>query len=100
MGMDLSGAAGGYFRFNNRGWADVLDLAELYGWEPVGTASPRNFETGEPQYADWDGGYGSNDYQIVTAPDAAAIATALEAALDDIPDVVPVHKLKAVQLGP
>jgi hypothetical protein len=38
------------------------------------------------RYANWDGGYFTNDYQVVSDEDAANIADALERALDDVPD--------------
>jgi hypothetical protein len=43
-----------------------------------------NFPMLDP--SQWDGGYCSNDGQIVTAQDAATFADALERALPDIPD--------------
>lgn len=78
MGYDLRGT-GGVFRLNTSGWMDLLDLAHRHGWQPAGTEAPEY----DP---DWDGGYFTNDYQIVTDEDASALADALEDALDDIPD--------------
>ena len=37
MGYDLMNRNGGDFQFNYRSWGPVLLLAELYGWEPMGT---------------------------------------------------------------
>ena len=37
-------------------------------------------------YANWGGGYFTNDYQVVSDEDAANIAEALECSLDDVPD--------------
>jgi hypothetical protein len=100
MGMDLVGANGRPWRFSAMQWGRVLDLAELYGWIPQGTAPPelpdgmRVLRDGEV----WSGGYGSNDYQRVTADDARALAAALEQALDDLPGAEPVHKLRVLVL--
>ena len=99
MGMDLSGK-GGYFRFSQRRWRAVLELAHEHGWEPAGTVPPE-FTVYAPDgvtvdevrtraerqsYANWSGGYFTNDYQVVSDEDAANIAEALERALDDVPD--------------
>jgi hypothetical protein len=76
MGMDLSGA-GGYFRWSNSGWADILELGQAHGWVPAGTGPPR----GELK-ADWgDGPYFGNGGQRFYARDAQALADALERAL-------------------
>src|SRR4051812_47968129 len=74
--MDLSGA-GGYFRWLNSGWADILELGQTCGWVPTGTGPPR----GERK-ANWgDGSYFGNDGQLFYARDARALADALERAL-------------------
>lgn len=73
MGMDLEGQNGRYFRFNIWGWANVLDLAQSYGWRPRGTV------LGD----EWKGGYDTNDGQIVTEEDAQDIAEALRLAVED-----------------
>jgi len=82
MGMDLHGVAGGYARFSNRSWRNVLKLAYEYGWKPLGTEMDEWI--GRPD--EWNGGYFSNDLQWVAEGDAARIANALEDALKDIPD--------------
>ncbi len=108
MGVDLRGA-GSSFRFNWSGWRHVLTMAHVYGWQPAGTqfnvgmyrcleevhAETEGEEIDREELerelalsvSSWEGGYGSNDCQIVTAQDAANIAVALELALDDVPDV-------------
>jgi hypothetical protein len=98
MGMDLSGK-GGYFRFSQGRWGAVLKLAHEHGWEPAGTVPPE-FTVYAPDgvtvdevrtraerqsYANWEGGYFTNDTQVVSDEDAANIADALERALDDVP---------------
>ena len=57
----------------------------FYGWRPMGTQllSICNFDKLDPN---WDGGYLTNDGQIVTTEDALSLAIALEKSLDDIPD--------------
>ena len=80
MGMDLDGV-GGYFRFNCVAWGQVLELAMLdQGGYHRGTIKDRS--TTPP----WNGGYASNDGQMVTAADAANLADALDTAFDDLPD--------------
>ena len=90
MGVSLGG--GGE---NNRhvalswgGFHELLELAYENGWEPMGTEAPMlHYNDGRVERAkDWCGTYNSNNYQIVTADDAANIAAALEKVWDDIPD--------------
>jgi hypothetical protein len=76
MGMDLSGA-GGYFRWTNLGWGEILVLGKDFGWEPNGTGPPRGCKK-----AEWVGTYYSNDGQLFYARDARLLAEALERALD------------------
>ncbi len=79
MGMDLDGA-GGYFRWNNSSWCDILELGQEFGWVPVGTGPPR----GEPKSEWGDGPYHGNGGQRFYARDARALADALERALPAI----------------
>jgi hypothetical protein len=58
-------------------WAQVLDLAQCYGWMPAGTVLD------DPQ---WNGDYTSNDGARVEAEDARGLEQALALALDD-PDL-------------
>jgi len=67
-------------------WPLLLILATNYGWEPAGTETPFIYESDEAKLGKWEGGYCSNDGQVVTSDDAAALADALERALMDIPD--------------
>ncbi|MDM8008115.1 MAG: hypothetical protein QUV05_18400 [Phycisphaerae bacterium] len=94
MGMDLSGV-GGSFRFNMEGWSQVLCLAHAYGWQPKGTQLDYDFVLlrcdndellAKKIMSEWKGSYSYNEYQTVTAEDAAGIAGALEKALPDIPN--------------
>jgi hypothetical protein len=64
MGMDLEGA-GGYFRWTAEGWGTILELAEQYGWTPIGTGPPRGMRKSE-----WERTYDSNSGQLFYARDA------------------------------
>lgn len=98
--MDLRGE-GGFFRWSTIAWDKVLDLADAHGWERAGTLAPVCVdEFGRPfRIAGWDGSYDTNDGQVVLAEDAAALACALESALDDIPDFECGEKLVEMNLG-
>ncbi len=79
MGMDLDGA-GGYFRWTNSGWSDILELGEEFGWVPTGTGPPRGVLK-----ADWgDGPYHGNSGQRFYARDARSFGDALERAITAI----------------
>jgi hypothetical protein len=82
MGMDLKGV-GGEFWFNVIGWGQVLRLAQLYGWEPLGTVIDEDDLDDFPN-REWNGSYQINDRQRVTANDARNMADALESALSDL----------------
>ena len=71
--------------FSRQFWAKALELARLYGWQPMGTRPPSHLDFYQ-LCAEWDGGYLTNDGQMVKAEDAASLATALERSLDDISD--------------
>jgi len=78
MGMDLIGR-NDVFSLNWTGWRLMYETAVNNGWEPVGTEPNER----APQMPDrWDGGYFSNDFQIVTAEDAANMADALDRSLE------------------
>lgn len=77
-----------YFRWSNHGWLAVLDLAERYGWQPIGTKPSELMKEswGEEMCLNWNGRYDTNEYQIISDDDAGNMAAALERALPDIPD--------------
>jgi|SRR5215813_3761197 len=77
MGMILDGA-GGNIWVNVFEWGQLLRLAQTYGWMPAGTLLD------EPN-VDWNGGYQTNDWQLVTADDARNLADALSRALPSLP---------------
>lgn len=77
MGVDLISDTGESTGFGYGGWAYVLEIAEKFGWEPMGTLRPSELDSSES----WEGEYGSSDGQRVTAEDAMALAKALEAAV-------------------
>ncbi len=87
------GSKAGQFSATNTTWYHILNMAVQYGWEPVGTSASRfdycnDVPIGEGETrSDWDGGYTTNDYQVVEDEDARNMADALERALPDIPDV-------------
>ena len=75
-----------HFGWQQWRWAKLLRLAKTHGWEVMGTSQPPEEEIHFPG-GRWDANnYTTNDGQIVSAADAAALATALERALPHIPD--------------
>ena len=86
MGMNLVSETGERTWFRLSAWSKVLQLARMYGWEPYGTTIPKSYMEEE---LEWDGGYGTNEGQLVEAHDALKLAEALARALSDIPDEKP-----------
>ena len=72
--------------FSRQAWPKALELARLYGWQPMGTCPPPAYDF-HALGADWNGTYLTNDGQLVRAEDACSLADALERSLADIPDV-------------
>ena len=72
-------------KFSRQFWAKALELARLYGWQPLGTRPMPGIDFSKLG-ADWQGLYLTNDGQIVSAEDACALAAALERSLEDIPE--------------
>ncbi|HET9907781.1 MAG TPA: hypothetical protein VFQ23_14115 [Anaerolineales bacterium] len=70
--------------FSRQFWSKALALAELYGWQPMGTEPPSEHDFDEIN-AEWDGTYLTNDGQMIKAQDALSLAFALQNALKDIP---------------
>lgn len=79
MGYDLKSVhtKDTWFRFNIHSWGHVLNIASDYGWQPMGTYIRKDYE--------WEGGYRSNDGQIVRKQDALNLAYALEKVLLVLP---------------
>lgn len=50
--------------FSRQFWLKALELARAYGWKPMGTCPPSNFDFYTP-IAEWDGRYLTNDGQTV-----------------------------------
>lgn len=77
MGYDLYGVEDDerYFRFNMTNFGRALRLSENFGWQAQGTTHD------SPEVKDWDGGYFTNDGQIVSAEDCKQLADALEKAI-------------------
>ena len=84
MGMQLVNAADNTFDFSVISWYKVLNLARICGWVPAGTTAPEDWDCEDEV---WDGRYHTNYGQWVSTVDALGIAAALQAGLDDIPDV-------------
>lgn len=66
-------------------WGKALELAQSYGWKPIGTCPP-DLPGFRGLQAVWTGTYLTNDGQTVLTKDALSLANALARALDDIPD--------------
>jgi hypothetical protein len=84
MGVDLMGNGG--YSMNWAGWRSMLKLAQMFGWCPAGTMEMDYLEghwshPNEATYAGKRLGYFSNDGQLVTDPDASALAAVLRRAL-------------------
>ncbi len=95
MGYDLLNRNGGEFEFNGSSWGPVLDLAKLYGWEPMGTVVTEDnliwsgiTDTAYIQeyVKSWNGSYGGNNFQTVEEEDAFNLAHALMNAVKELPD--------------
>lgn len=71
MGIDIIGRGHSY---NWSAWEKLFETGLAYGWKPLGTLSPVDFD------GDWSGTYFSNDFQVVAAEDAKAWADALSKA--------------------
>ena len=71
---------------NNQAWFGVLELAEDYGWRPLGTLIPDRFDlagffSGDP--SQWYGDYWSDGERLVLMDDALNMGDALEQAYLD-----------------
>ena len=77
MGVDFIGHHGD-LSLHWQAWSACFDLALAFGWQPAGTVACHE-DTGPPKQ--WDGGYFTNDFQMVTGDDAKALAAALRRAL-------------------
>jgi len=76
------------FRWNAWAWPRLLRMAfEHGGWKPEGTDAPGLMdENGNPYFkGEWDGGYCSNDHQMISESDARNLATALRKVLPKLP---------------
>lgn len=87
-------------RYSVYAWPKLLTLARSYGWEPEGTSIIFGFdECFVEDSADREKSYLLMDGQTVSAKDAAALANALENALDDIPDFQSGELVRIVKPG-
>jgi hypothetical protein len=87
MGFEELRREGYVAEFNVFAWTGLLGIARDYGWQPAGTQASKVAEEGMPPNETWPGFYTTNDGQIVTAEDAAALADSLEHALRDLPEI-------------
>ena len=101
MGFSLANAHGQHLALNWINWRRLLMLASVHGWRGRGTLPNHEMilhqlaGTGlsaealeaevERVAAEWPGHYFSNDFQIVDAADAGAMADALERAIPHMP---------------
>jgi hypothetical protein len=83
-------------------YAWILAMARSNGWKSAGTTFDVGYyrsqllgegmhfdevqECIEEQLEEWDDNYVTNDHQLVSDSDAAALGRALEAGLDDVPE--------------
>ncbi len=83
MGMDISSKKS-ETRFSYGAWAEILETAINYGWQPMGTQAPEELDLEENWRPkdNWDGNYSTSDYQLITADDAENLANALYKALE------------------
>jgi hypothetical protein len=77
-----------YLTFSKQFFVKVLELGELYGWQPRRTQPPLGIDFSSLN-AEWLGGYLTNDGQSVVDNDAKWLAASLEKSLDDISDENP-----------
>lgn len=92
MGVDIVGGPS----LNWSAWRYCLDMALQFGWEPAGTVLPedcpfpgnegiggreRAQRAWQEARSKWRGSYTTNDFQLVTEPDAKALAKALYVAI-------------------
>ena len=89
MSIELKGN-GGYLNLRHSDWRDILDLAEMFGWNRKGTVAPRDLDRDES--GEWPGCYNSNDFQVIHQDDAFEMSMALKRgmlALDDQSNLPP-----------
>lgn len=83
MSMHLVNKQQEEFGFSLMSWYKVLSLAYTCGWVPAGTLPPIDEDDDE----EWNGRYHIGEGQWITAEDARGLAAALDASMDDIPDI-------------
>ena len=81
---------GASYIVSNLGWYRIYNLAQMYGWSPLGT---------EYEEEDWDKKeYFLNFGQLVTAEDASGLGIAIQAAIPDLKDAEPEDESEAQSL--
>ncbi len=80
MGYDLVNQKNEVYHSPLIAFREMIDLAERYGWQPMGTLPPEDAQ-------EWDGNYFYDNGQIVTGEDLKAMADGLERALSMSPQL-------------
>jgi hypothetical protein len=82
---------GASFIVSNLGWYRIYNLAQMYGWSPMGTQFDEE---------DWDTRiYLENFGQSVTAEDASGLGNAIQAAIPDLKEGQPEEDAEAQSLS-
>ena len=86
---------------NNESWYSILDLAEIYGWNAMGTVLPEWLHGSLPavgwgwqspeEWELWEGSYTDEEKRLVLFEDALNLADALERAFLDERELVPME---------
>src|SRR4051794_38182995 len=95
MSYEIFGSNGKYWTCRQCDWGFYLDVATAFGWVPEGAF----FKCDEAGFREHpSGSYLGNDFQIVTATDASAMAAALNLAVATIDAGTPINEIQATAL--
>lgn len=93
---------------SDEAWYSILDLAEFYGWNPMGTVLPEWLHGSLPavgwgwqspeEWELWEGSYTDEEKRLVLFEDALNLSDALERAFLDDRQLAPVE-LEVTQSG-
>src|SRR5258706_16367080 len=72
-------------KLSSQSWAKALELAQFYGWQPMGTRPPSIYDF-HGLDADWSGPYPTKHSQIVKTGEAQSLAYPFQKFLDDFSD--------------
>lgn len=79
MSMYVSNEHGESFSYGGHFWSLTLNLAEYYGWKPMGTRKPKGYGL----FRRWPGNYDTNDGQTVVIWDAHRLGEIIAHSLTD-----------------